>query len=806
MDTINPEREGRAGQETGSALRCGPVEVRPARRELLIDGAPVAVERRAFDLIVCLMRHNGRVVDKDELWREVWNSRPVSDATLPQAVSRARRALGGDDPETYIANVYGVGYRFARPMEEIRAEPAPPTAARAPGDRRAAWLWATLIAALIVALLALWRPWQQEQPTGPPAAEPIRVAVLPVQNDTGNAELKWVSYGVLPLIDRALADAGVSRVSSGTMLATLRRYPEKTDPIDQARVLRLSSGADQVLAPRLTVSEGGFRLDLHVVDESEQPLALSLHGDDVSMLAVAAGTSLSESLARWQGAARAQRSLVTDDPFLNQAFARGLDARLRGRHEDAARYFDTVLAAAPGLHHAKYHLAIVTRLLGDWDYTDQLHRELIAAAEAEGDQSLLAAAQSVSGILAWRRGDKNKAQEWYQKSLANYRALGNRDYIASVTSNLGILEATRSDYATAEGVFLDALAHYERTGDRYNEATTRKNLGNLYVDQGRYDQAEVMLQQALALRQELELPRHVALILTVLADIEMARGHWPKALAYQERVLAAAQEHKDPVLESQARADLAACLRRLGRLEESRIMAARALTIATELDYPNKQASALLQQGRTEYDLGHWQRAAELLADAAAIFERIQEPLGRATSLIARAEALLQAEQPDAAAEAVEQAAAVVGSSQVEHLDSSLARVQAALAQKRGDAAAAAAQMERAYRLAREGEAPIETLDTGGRLGLMLMENEPGSERIDDLAGELAARAEASADTLAFLSRYHRASDPALALELAERRRRLIGEGWTARDEEDLLALRRALGSNPQSEEPGPQE
>ena len=90
---------------TASVLRCDAIEVRPATRELLIDGLPVMIERRAFDLLVHLMRNADRVVDKDELLREVWQSRPVSESTIAQAVSRARRALGGE-PDDRVATIY----------------------------------------------------------------------------------------------------------------------------------------------------------------------------------------------------------------------------------------------------------------------------------------------------------------------------------------------------------------------------------------------------------------------------------------------------------------------------------------------------------------------------------------------------------------------------------------------------------------------------------------------------------------------------------------------------------------------------
>lgn len=772
-------------------FKCGTVIVDTARREMTIDGDSIAIEKRAFDLLAYLMASEGRVVEKAELLDKVWAGRPVSESTVAQAVSRARRALGGEGPESFIATAYGVGYRFVQPVERLENSADQSTTTPEKPAGRSGWLWAIALTALVVAFLAVWtnRPSSR-------SGEPIRIAVLPVRNDTGDVDLEWARLGIPSLMDESLADAGVTRVRPGTVLATLRRYPEAADPEEQARLLRLSTGADSVLVPRLSKEGDGLRLDIQPVEARGDLPPLSLYGEDVALLAVAAAQSLSERLSRWQGAQRAQSSLVTDDVFVNEAFARGLDARLRGRHEDAARYFDTVLAAAPDLLEAKYHLSLVVRFLGDYDYTDQLNKELLAAAEASGNMSMLAAVQSVSGILAWRRGDKDAARDWYNQSLENYRAENNADYIASVTANLGILAATSGQYQDAEVRFLEALQHYQQSGDRFNEATALKNLGNLYTDQSRYAEAEAVLEESLELRRELELPLQVALTMSVLADIKMVRGFWAEALTFQERVLAAAQEYEDPVLEAQASSDLAAALRRLGRLTEAREMAAQARSIAAEVGNPSSEADALLQGGRVERAMHNIGRATELFEAAAGLAGSIQEPLSQATSHIALANTLLDDQKTDDAAEAVAKAESVIASSEVSQLAVDLQVAKARLALERGDTASAITQIAAAYQEASGQESPIAAYDIGGLFGLWLLGYDPTDQRLAMLAKELSDDAQASADALAFLSRFHAYhNNPALALDHALRRKQLLGEGWRSSDELELQQLQQALSS-----------
>ena len=764
-------------------LRSGDVRVYPATRELTVNERAVAIERRAFDLLVYLMRNADRVVDKDELFREVWHSRPVSESALPQAVSRVRRALGGDSDD-WLATVYGVGYRFAQSVERVRDPASTKKPQTSPAASRRTILKLLAVGLPLLATIAAWLL------THRPADTEVRIAVLPVQNQTGDAQLDWVELGVLPLIDKALEGGGVQRVSTGQVLSTLRRYPEAQDAEAQARVLKLNSRVDRVVVPRLYVSDGGFRLEVRSVDAEDDDYDIDLAGADVAVLAVAAGTTLAESLSRWHGSQRAQSTFVTDDPFVNQAFVRGLDARLRGRWEDAARYFDTVLVAAPDLLEAKYHLALVTRMMGDWDYAEQLHEELLQAAEAAGSPSMLAAVQSISGTLAWRRGDKDAAEKWYTQALENYRDEGDSDYIASTTANLGILAATRGRFPQAEDRMREALVHYRSTGDRFNEATTLKNIGNVLVDQGRYDEAEEVLLESLEIRQTLELPLEVALTLSVLADVEMARGHWEQALAYQERVLETAEAHDSPTLEIRARSDLSSAMRSVGRLDDAVAMAATAYTQATELGSRTNQAFALLQQGRAELDRGLAARAESLFARAAQEYAEIDEPLGETRARIAWAFALIKSAQPDQAKEELAVAKARIEDSGLDHLKSSLYRAEAALEQSGGATERATELLEMAYSVARESQIPVDILQAGGALGLALLGQADKADRVRALAQELRKNPDASADALEFLSRYYAQEEPDRALAWAERRRVLVGEGWTSADEQLLESLR----------------
>lgn len=89
--------------------------VNPVDRAVQLDGEPVELVRREFDLLAYLASHPGQVFSRSQLLDQVWDSSPdwQDPATVTVHVRRVRNKLG-NDPERFIQTVWGVGYRFAR--------------------------------------------------------------------------------------------------------------------------------------------------------------------------------------------------------------------------------------------------------------------------------------------------------------------------------------------------------------------------------------------------------------------------------------------------------------------------------------------------------------------------------------------------------------------------------------------------------------------------------------------------------------------------------------------------------------------
>src|SRR5215472_18436612 len=105
--------------EASASVAFGRFRVKPHRRELLVDGRPIKLGGRAFDLLMALIEASGAVVGKDVLLDKVWPGRIVEENRLQNQVSALRRAFGAD--HGLIRTITGRGYQFAG---DIRARPA----------------------------------------------------------------------------------------------------------------------------------------------------------------------------------------------------------------------------------------------------------------------------------------------------------------------------------------------------------------------------------------------------------------------------------------------------------------------------------------------------------------------------------------------------------------------------------------------------------------------------------------------------------------------------------------------------------
>jgi DNA-binding response OmpR family regulator len=101
-------------------LRSGALEVDVPARQAFLDANLVAFTAREFELLVFLMRHPLVVFRREELLERVWGWTCGDTATVTVHVRRIREKIEAEPARPrLIGTVWGVGYRFEQPVEEL---------------------------------------------------------------------------------------------------------------------------------------------------------------------------------------------------------------------------------------------------------------------------------------------------------------------------------------------------------------------------------------------------------------------------------------------------------------------------------------------------------------------------------------------------------------------------------------------------------------------------------------------------------------------------------------------------------------
>jgi DNA-binding winged helix-turn-helix (wHTH) protein len=103
----------------GEVFSFGEFVLAPQERLLLRAGRPVALTRKALDLLIVLVRQSGHLVTKGELLDAVWPGVAVEEVNLTVNISALRKALAVGGAEVAIETVPRYGYRFTG---HVRAE------------------------------------------------------------------------------------------------------------------------------------------------------------------------------------------------------------------------------------------------------------------------------------------------------------------------------------------------------------------------------------------------------------------------------------------------------------------------------------------------------------------------------------------------------------------------------------------------------------------------------------------------------------------------------------------------------------
>jgi two-component system phosphate regulon response regulator PhoB len=108
----------RAPDRAGEALAYGPLNLDPARHEVIVDGKPLKMGLTEFRLLAHFMAHPDRVFTRAQLLDGVWGDHVfIEERTVDVHMLRLRKALAPAGVQHMLQTVRGLGYRLSQRNE-----------------------------------------------------------------------------------------------------------------------------------------------------------------------------------------------------------------------------------------------------------------------------------------------------------------------------------------------------------------------------------------------------------------------------------------------------------------------------------------------------------------------------------------------------------------------------------------------------------------------------------------------------------------------------------------------------------------
>ncbi|MET0230773.1 MAG: winged helix-turn-helix domain-containing protein [Rhodanobacteraceae bacterium] len=512
-----------------SSYRFHDFELIPETRRLTLRGADVAVGVRVLEVVIYLVEHRARAVGRDELLSAVWGRADGGDATLAQAVLKARRALGDDgNAQNCIRTVARFGYQWVAPTTEAAGVgeardmvPAPPlavaTAATSPApqihvappettraaalaSRRPIAIAATALLAIAVLAVGVFEVWRTPpaRPAAPVAARttsdivPGLILVAPTRVHSLAPDDGWMRLGVMSLATQSLANVpGHAVVPDETTLAAVAHAGSDAS----AEALRAATGASVVIVCEADRVGEDWRIDATVLNADGSAQIVSARARDPVAAASGLARNLRDLLAP-EGTGDAGEQMPPDV----LALAAHMKAAILEAQNSRAL---TLLAAAPKAAAGAPQIALLEaealiQLGRPADAISALRPLVDGAAVTQTPPRWLPGAWSALGDAELARGNPAQADAYFRRAI-QLEGVADRRSLGMAWRGLGIAQVVRNDLDGAEQSYLRARLELEPVGDRLLLARVTDGLGYIATTRGRVADALMLYEQAAAM-------------------------------------------------------------------------------------------------------------------------------------------------------------------------------------------------------------------------------------------------------------------------------------------------------------------
>jgi TolB-like protein/DNA-binding winged helix-turn-helix (wHTH) protein/Tfp pilus assembly protein PilF len=273
-----------------TGFQLGDWLVYPLEGRLVGQNEETRVQPKSMDVLLRLAEAGGALAQRDDILRDVWGERAVSDEPLTRCVGELRRALGDTraEPE-YIVTIPKRGYRLLKEVKPLPVDDEQDVSAAAEAAQHAAGTRKKVAVGLLVIVAAalvetvferilsdsdLDFGGSETQEMVLPSDKPS-IAVLPFVNLSGSQENEYFSDGLTETVLYTLARLPnllvAARTSSFVFKDTIKDVRDIATELGVSHVLEGSvqrSGNRIRVTAQLVRSNDGFHLWSESYDEN----------------------------------------------------------------------------------------------------------------------------------------------------------------------------------------------------------------------------------------------------------------------------------------------------------------------------------------------------------------------------------------------------------------------------------------------------------------------------------------------------------------------------------------------------------
>lgn len=501
-------------------------------------------------------------------------------------------------------------------------------------------------------------------PKGMPTATAPQhtVALLPLADQTGRADLAWVASGLPELLAPSLAEGSALLVLNGERVArtleSLKLAPGPLPALDAQRLAELLD-ADRLVVGSVRSAGGRLRIDLTLVSADlpgapARPLQAEAASAEISRLVESLGARLREQLAVPAAAA----TPISRTPAALAAYSEGVARLRRGDSRAAAQVLERAVALDAGWSAAWVQLAHAREAEGK---SDAARSAAKSAVESLGPGESRGAFEA-QALLSRLAGHPEKAQEILSRLVARYPGdVEARIDLAEAYGDQGSLDRAVATLSTAvesaphhprawyllakysilggnarravDDYLVHALVIQNQLDSDEGRADVLNALGVAYRDLGEVERARETYEQAATIRRRIGDDRGYATTLRNLATLDLVRGEYASAKRRLDEALAILMRLGDETSLADLYNEFGVLAEERGDFQAALDSYQKALRARRDLGDDRLRASSYGNVGYTYYLLGRYDDAMVYFRQGLDLAEKSGDPRGVALAI-----------------------------------------------------------------------------------------------------------------------------------------------------------------------------